>query len=591
MKTFRLFSMAALALVMAACSSDDNVIEQQPTQQPGKMHFTATIAAPNSGATTRTIGTLATDNDNKDIINVAWKEGDEIALIHNEVLEKATVTAVNETTGVATIEGSADWEEEPTDGEDVILVYPYDRVFNSVPESPWDYVPELYPFHAQTGTLDGVFSDGLDWREGAGTFSVNGSDVTLSSTVKMASNVAIWKLTLQDNAATPNSLAATKVTVKVGTTTVAETETGSAMSEYYICLAPATMGTGDLTIEATVGSDTYIYTKAGGVSLETSKYYQSTVTMAKLIDLSTLVENYVAQNGDILTGTLREKVQISIANNATVTLAGANILCIDDTDQLTNNGMNWAGITCEGNATINLADGTTNIAKGFNYKYPGIYVPSGSTLTINGNTGKLTAYAPYESYACGIGGGYGLSSGNIVITGGTIIAEGGSSAAGIGGGGQIPSGSQVSCGDITISGGTITASSDDFAPGIGSGCGTGTAAICGNITISGGDVTTIHKGSHIGSAIGQGGLAKCSKVTITDGVNSLIIRNEYSKASDMKVYRFIEATAVYIGTTDIASSINNKTVDDNEIKGYITGLGFTTQSYDPDTQTWTLTKE
>ena len=40
MKTLKLFSMAALALVMAACSNDDNEI-QQPAQQ-GPITFTAT---------------------------------------------------------------------------------------------------------------------------------------------------------------------------------------------------------------------------------------------------------------------------------------------------------------------------------------------------------------------------------------------------------------------------------------------------------------------------------------------------------------------------------------------------------------------
>ena len=54
-KTFKIFSMAAMALMMAACSSEDAALNNSTAQQQGrKVQFTATIAAPNSGAGTRT---------------------------------------------------------------------------------------------------------------------------------------------------------------------------------------------------------------------------------------------------------------------------------------------------------------------------------------------------------------------------------------------------------------------------------------------------------------------------------------------------------------------------------------------------------
>ena len=77
MKTFRLFSMAALALVMAACGSEDNTLETASPAKPGLIPFSATVA-PLSGATTRTVYTPGTDGESKSIINVAWKEGDQI---------------------------------------------------------------------------------------------------------------------------------------------------------------------------------------------------------------------------------------------------------------------------------------------------------------------------------------------------------------------------------------------------------------------------------------------------------------------------------------------------------------------------------
>jgi len=286
-KTFRLFSMAAMALVMAACSNDD-MIQQQPAQPLGKkMHFTATIEAPNSDAITRTTATLDKDANNKDIIKVAWKVGDDIALVHSGKIDYALVTAVDATTGAATIEAVTPWKQTPTTGEAVTLVYPEHMVANIPPVEPWDYTPPIHTYYDYNGTFNGIFNHGfLDWREGKSTFSVDGDNITLSSRVKMASNIAIWKLTLQDDAATPNALSATNVSIKIETSTtsttqVANVSNNSGLSEYYMCMIPATIPEGDLVIEATVGSDTYTYTKAGGVSLTAGKFYQSTVTLTK----------------------------------------------------------------------------------------------------------------------------------------------------------------------------------------------------------------------------------------------------------------------------------------------------------------------
>ena len=87
---FKLFSIAAAALMMVACSNED--LTQQTQTKAGKMQFSATIAAPSSGATTRTIYTEDTQNKK---ITVAWKVDDEIALVHNGVKDVATVKTIN----------------------------------------------------------------------------------------------------------------------------------------------------------------------------------------------------------------------------------------------------------------------------------------------------------------------------------------------------------------------------------------------------------------------------------------------------------------------------------------------------------------
>ena len=218
------------------------------------------------------------------------------------------------------------------------------------------------------------------------------------------------------------------------------------------------------------------------------------------IDLSELTDGYQAKNGATLTGTLTSNVQISIAAGATVTLKDANI----NGDGTWNSG-NYAGISCDGDATI-ILEGTNNKVKGFANGYPCISVPSGNTLTIQG-TGSLTAIS--NGKGAGIGGGYNVNCGNIVINGGTITATGGESAAGIG------SGFDASCGNITITGGTVTADGGKYAAGIGSGF----DASCGNIEISGGNI--VARGGDLAAGIGGGDGGSCGDITITSDVTSV----------------------------------------------------------------------
>ena len=187
-----------------------------------------------------------------------------------------------------------------------------------------------------------------------------------------------------------------------------------------------------------------------------------------LIDLSTLTADYTAQDGEVLTGTLGANVKISIAAGATVKLQDVTI---NGTDSYL-----WAGISCLGDATINLKG--ENTLRGFDGHYPGIHVPVGSTLTIVGS-GSLNASSNGDG--AGIGGGNSLSCGNIVIKGGTITATGGHCCGGIGAGNDAAY-TKTTCGDITITDGvtSVTAIKGDLAT---NSIGAGTYGSCGTVTI------------------------------------------------------------------------------------------------------------
>ena len=67
-----------------------------------------------------------------------------------------------------------------------------------------------------------------------------------------------------------------------------------------------------------------------------------------IVDLATLTEDYIAQDGDKLTGTLATELMISIADGASITLENVNI---NPTGTVFKEH-EFAGITCLGDAAI-----------------------------------------------------------------------------------------------------------------------------------------------------------------------------------------------------------------------------------------------
>lgn len=260
----------------------------------------------------------------------------------------------------------------------------------------------------------------------------------------------------------------------------------------------ATVADGVVTFVA-AGTATITATATNGTS-DTSDDKTADCTVKVMKNLANLTADYIAKNGDILTGTLAGNYKISIKAGATVTLDNVTI------NGSNNNIYQWAGINPEGDATIILEG--ANTVKGFWRNYPGIHSAVGHTLTIKG-TGSLNASS--NGWGAGIGGGQGVSCGNIVIQSGTIVATGGIQGAGIGSG-KDSGGSD--CGDITISGGTITATGGNNAAGIGIANGT-----CGNIEITAGvtSVTATYGGVNSSIKVSTGKTIKFGSVTVYDG--------------------------------------------------------------------------
>ncbi len=285
MKTFRLFSIAALALVMAACSSDDNEI-LQPAEQ-GKMHFTATIAAPNNGATTRT--TVTKDGDN---YNVVWAVDDQIALVYEDTNgdrhnDLATVTAVN--SGTATISATL---SGPVDGSTAVtLVYPYDIVYDTGDDfiTGKNYTPDPIRYFGQNVTSIEDALPTLDWREGSSTFSVGVGGVSLSSNVTMNPQVAIWKLNLTVGG---NPFTAASLDGPAGAASVSGSSVILFVPIPYFNFA---QGQGPIEFSATADYTTYyVYSPTGPVTLTGGKIYTSTLALQVLLNSELSVDGSTA---------------------------------------------------------------------------------------------------------------------------------------------------------------------------------------------------------------------------------------------------------------------------------------------------------
>ena len=175
---------------------------------------------------------------------------------------------------------------------------------------------------------------------------------------------------------------------------------------------------------------------------------------------------------------------------------------VSDTGDANHYTKGEAALSVQGNGNVEIElDGNNELKSGF--RRAGLEKnTSAGTLTLKDDkeAGSGSLKAEGGGNAAGIGGGDGDNGKNITITGGTVTAKGGSFGAGIGG--RITE-------NITITGGTVTAEGGYFGAGIGSSGGYSAE----NITITGSTVTA--KGGVNGAGIGGSGGYSAENITIT----------------------------------------------------------------------------
>ena len=583
-------SLAATAVAlcgMTACTNDDNIIADEPaTEQPAAVTtYQVSIPATIGGdGTTRAVDY----NSQTGGLDATFTTADNIVVYLNKGAQSCYSTESKDVYSKLHPD-QAGKSANLTGTMKFVRNYSYDTSeplawatleVNDQLTLYYNTANGVFDYSGQTGTLAGL--SGYDFAEATVTVeSATGTSTdgyTATTTKAQFENAqSMFRLAFSG---LPTGVGVKNVTVSsaggklhtrnVSTGDVSITlddaaRTANGEGVVYAALRFDALGSGetdDVTFYVT-GTDDVLYTAtktspSGGFA--NGKYYKSSITLAPAptvltgtVNLATITRDATIGDGATLAGTLSSNVKITIADDAAVTLNGVTINGVNY-----GNNYVWAGLTCEGDATITLSG--TNTVKGFYRSYPGIQPgPAGTTLTIQGS-GSLAASS--NGGAPGIGPNTGGTCGNIVIQGSaTVTTNGGIGAAGIGSAATVyySSGYSASvCGDITIGGSAnVTATGGQLAAGIGTGQGESSAKTqCGDIRIEGGTVTAT--GGEAAAAIGSSWKSTCGTITITDGITSVTATKTGTDATDFIGVGYSSNSTC--GTVSIANGLTDETV-------------------------------
>ena len=334
--------MAALALITAACSNDDNEFAQQPQKAEG-ITITAQLAPKTGGATTRAVS----DGGNKIISE--WAENEHIAILYEvsstKYVADATITAVDGS-GAATITFTV--EAGTANDTPCTLVYPL-----SAAKDDHSGVKDAATLLA---AQDGTLNENLDVRVGAGTIRTTtpGLDVT----TQPAAQFAIFKFTLSG----PSIDATHPLVIKdnASNTTITTVTPASTATSVFVAM-PAAAST---TYKFVVITADNKYIKSGTATIEAGKYYQTTLTMSPRypLDLSSATAEWDLGAVACSDGNLYMEKKAAPAGKTAVGIVGkvtetghGLILALQDASNQTWDIINgWDSVTTYAGTTLKL---------------------------------------------------------------------------------------------------------------------------------------------------------------------------------------------------------------------------------------------
>lgn len=239
------------ASAFTACSNND----EQASVLPVNTYTITVNATKGDDASSAPSNRALALDDTK--LNATWAAGEQVTVYNVTKSTELTGNLTAQSTGASTtltgtLEGTIEVNDELT-------------------------LKFLSPNYAsQEGTLDYIAAN-CDYATASVTVSsISGNNITTTA-ANFTNQQAIVKFSLKDNAkANDNDLSATQLVVTVNGTSYTVTPT-SATNVFYVAIPG--FSSQDVALAATVGNDTYTYTKTG-VTFDNGKYYTVSVKMA-----------------------------------------------------------------------------------------------------------------------------------------------------------------------------------------------------------------------------------------------------------------------------------------------------------------------
>ena len=401
MKIANYLSLAALAFMTAACSSDDNGLDQQPVDVNGEITITATLEAAD-GAKTRALS----DPDGENKIQSTWAATDQFAILYNNGTEDtksiATVKSINASTVTITFTIPATL----ADNTACKIVYPASAA--NAANTDADVATAL-------ATQDGNIENCPEVR--VGTATIDKDNHSLTSVTKLAAQNAVFKFTLEG----PSIDATHPLVIKdnASNTTITTVTPASTATSVFVAMPEAASKAYNFVV--TTADNKYI--KSGTAAIAAGKYYQTTLTMEPRYPLALSSATAKDDLGAVVCsdGTLSVekaaapsgKTAVGILGMVTETGHGLILALKDATSQNWNTINGWTSVTTYASTTLkvlpddaargaNLTSYTTlgatavsNWAVAQKSDYEAIFTNLGSTTgNENGKTydGNVNAY-------------------------------------------------------------------------------------------------------------------------------------------------------------------------------------------------------
>lgn len=356
MKTRYLISLAALALMMGSCSSEENqdgALEADMQTIP----FSATIS---NKPVTRGL----TEDVTNQTITAQWEVGDQVALIHGATVDVMKVDKVTGT-GSATITGTLTGVLKAVN---VLVVYigSDNTAMASLKTALEGQNLEMISIDdinkavkgmlaTQSGTLEAV-SAAADYRYAYADLKIAKGKATFTNTVTLPSMTAVWKVNLTTDGTTATALQAKKLVVTAdGETVTADLSTGT---NYMFYLAFIPNGSTNYSFTATdADSKEYSCDLTLKKALETGYYYVSTLTVKSTATVAVTGVTLDQTSLDMKVGdseTLTATVAPTDASNKAVTWKSDN----ESVATVDANGKVTAVAAGEATITVTTTDGS-----------------------------------------------------------------------------------------------------------------------------------------------------------------------------------------------------------------------------------------